>query len=581
MQPSTYPMDTGSMTVPRQLNPADLYNCTGTSTTYTPSDSWGDPGDYATGHRCNPYISLTTRMRWLGEPYWRQCGFDNRALRAWDPPSVLSPWTGAIGPASAEAGTTASSIVLASTTSAVLVATPVVQDPSPVVASSSSSRQAIAVASPVSSNTEIIALQQTSSSASSALAGVTPPASLTTATTFAVSSAVVSSPSPKDPVPTPSLSSTIQVVDSSQPITYLGVTLANSGGVATISSLGAVASYGSQGVVIQYPSGSVSTIAVQAPATSASVSSTMLGSGSAGGNSIVGVANSRAGASSSSTLIPGANPGAVIASIIGVMNGGSTTLLPVSNVVVVGSSTFTENSQSQLVIGTKTMSNGVVATINSQVISQTSRTAVVVNGNTRSSNAGGGPTTILPVSNKVVIGSSTFTENSQGQLVIGTQTLSSGVAATVNGQLVSQSSSGAAVVVNGNSNVASASTTSLVVSATVVIGKSTFTENSKSQLVIGSKTLSDGVAVTVDGEVISQSSGALIVMVPGTAIAGASTSSGGSKTAVVTGSTGTLNFDGPPTSSGVAAVNKSGVTEKRIGLWWILIGVVSGLVMIY
>ena len=415
MIPHVYPEQPGSMTIPRQLTPADLYNCTSTSYTYTPSDTWGDPGPYATGHRCNPYISISTRVRWLGEPYWRSCGVDNVASRAWDPPTALKMTTPLAPFSNVNPATTTVPTAVPDTTP--------VPDPSPVSAADppqqtvsvdttiqnnapsatnndspspvATTTQPTTLADPTAQNTNdppspvVDPPKQTTTIASTAQENVpsqatnnnpTPhqkdPAENPNPATPTVGGSVATQSNTLNPIPGttntatiqkqgqgagdpsatnsaaipiipnagPAPSSTIQIADPKQPITYLGATLAFSSPLATISSLNAVLSYGSEGIVIQYPGGAISTIAVQAPSTS--FSSSVSGTGKAGSSGTVGV-------TSSSTNVGGGGAAATIASVInGIINGSPALSTAVTNTV----------SGSKTVVGVGSGNSGVIVT---------------------------------------------------------------------------------------------------------------------------------------------------------------------------------------------------------------------------
>lgn len=160
-----------------------------------------------------------------------------------------------------------------------------------------------------------------------------------------------------------------------------------------------------------------------------------------------------------------------------------------------------------VVIGTQTITPGQTITINGVPVVVPIPTPgdnsprIVVNGNT------------IPVPNNtpsdapvLAVGPNTITANSEGQFVVGTQTLKpGGPAITIGGNTLSLASSGGIAVVNGVTrtlqnapNTTPAPVITLggrVISATV--------SNGHTQLVIGTQTLAPGIAFIVDGTTYS------------------------------------------------------------------------------
>ncbi|KAF2829869.1 hypothetical protein CC86DRAFT_367787 [Ophiobolus disseminans] len=204
--------------------------------------------------------------------------------------------------------------------------------------------------------------------------------------------------------------------------------------------------------------------------------------------------------------------------------------------VVIGDSTYTVNparqtSQSDrpseqyqappaIIIGTQILTPGQSTTINGVPVIVPLPTPgdggprIVVNGNTINI-----PTYSSPTGPPIMtIGSNTITANSEGQFLVGTQTLKPGGSAiTMAGSTLSLASNGGILVVNGvtrtlqNAPIMTPAPVitvgGRVVSATVI--------GSNTQFVVGTQTLVPGNAITVDGVTYSLPSGGGKIVVNG------------------------------------------------------------------
>ncbi|KAF4619038.1 hypothetical protein G7Y89_g14807 [Cudoniella acicularis] len=170
--------------------------------------------------------------------------------------------------------------------------------------------------------------------------------------------------------------------------------------------------------------------------------------------------------------------------------------------LIVGSSTYTANSASAFVIGSQTLAPGSQITAQGKTLSLApSGSTVIVNGTPQTLQQ---PTKTTPP--YLVIGTSTYTPNSASAFVIGTQTLAPGSIITASGTTLSLALTGSKVVINGETSTLRpppSLTTTALSAPYVTIDSSTYTLNSKSDLVIASQTLLPGSAITVSGTTIS------------------------------------------------------------------------------
>ncbi|KAL5321204.1 hypothetical protein ACEPPN_012016 [Leptodophora sp. 'Broadleaf-Isolate-01'] len=180
---------------------------------------------------------------------------------------------------------------------------------------------------------------------------------------------------------------------------------------------------------------------------------------------------------------------------------------PAPAVVVVDGTSITGNTESGFVIGTQTLFPGSAITASGQVITLPSPITTQTPAPTQTPS----PETI-PV---ILIGSSTFTQNSASAFIIGSQTLSPGSAVTISGQVISLSPTGNAVIVNGATATRNPTTFSTEIQAPIT------------SLVVAGQTLTAGGRVTVGGDVLSLAGGAITVI-------GTVTVGGGEVTATAT-----------------------------------------------
>ena len=176
-------------------------------------------------------------------------------------------------------------------------------------------------------------------------------------------------------------------------------------------------------------------------------------------------------------------------------------------VVVVDGTSITGNTASGFIVGTQTLYPGSAITASGQVITLPSPNPTPAPTPTQNQ----GPETV-PV---ILIGSSTFTQNSASAFIIGSQTLSPGSAVTISGQVISLSPTGNAVIVNGATATRNPTTFSTEIQAPVT------------SLVVVGQTLTAGGRVTVGGDVLSLAGGAITVI-------GTVTVGGGEATATAT-----------------------------------------------
>jgi hypothetical protein len=116
----------------------------------------------------------------------------------------------------------------------------------------------------------------------------------------------------------------------------------------------------------------------------------------------------------------------------------------------------------------------------------------------------------------IIIGTSTITENSNSQLIIGTETLTPGGVITYDGESISLSPSDGVVIVNPALQTTFITSTGIPVSAIT-------------SLVLGGQTLTNGGIVTVGGDILSLAASGTQIMIIGTVTVG------GVSTATATG----------------------------------------------
>ena len=175
-----------------------------------------------------------------------------------------------------------------------------------------------------------------------------------------------------------------------------------------------------------------------------------------------------------------------------------TTLVPV---ITVQGIPLTANSASAYVAGLQTLKPGGPAiTISGAVISLApSATALVVAGTTIPI-----PRLTSPLDSQLTVGPSAYTVNSASGFVIGSQTLTPGDQVPVSGTVYSIPPGSTAVTVTGSIIPVPLKASALVTpSNAFMFGSSVYTENSASNFIIGSQTLTPGGKITVSGTIIS------------------------------------------------------------------------------
>jgi hypothetical protein len=169
--------------------------------------------------------------------------------------------------------------------------------------------------------------------------------------------------------------------------------------------------------------------------------------------------------------------------------------------ILLGTQVVSQDSLSDFIIGSQTLVPGSAITVGGQQVSlASSGNALIVNAASQTQTPSAPPAV-------VVIGGSTITANSASAFVIGSQTLTPGGAITASGQLIT-------LPLSDPPQTSSPTPTSMPV---VAIGSSTFTENSLSDFVIGTQTLTPGGAINVDGQMVSLSPTGNAVIVNGAA----------------------------------------------------------------
>jgi hypothetical protein len=151
------------------------------------------------------------------------------------------------------------------------------------------------------------------------------------------------------------------------------------------------------------------------------------------------------GGASPTTFVLPATGSAVI--INGATQGIQTSNVPVVNtpaaIFTVGGTTITANSASNFVIGSATLTpGGTIAVSGTTYALPSSGGAVIVNGATQTLITPT-PTATTPI---LVVGSITYTANSGGGFVIGSQTLTSGGVVTASGVVLSLATGGSTLV---------------------------------------------------------------------------------------------------------------------------------------
>lgn len=159
--------------------------------------------------------------------------------------------------------------------------------------------------------------------------------------------------------------------------------------------------------------------------------------------------------------------------------------------LTIGNQIVTANSLGQYIVGSRTLTAGGAFSISGTPISLAPNTAYAIVGSSTYNLAVIG----LPA---LTLGSQTISPNSQGQYMIGSQTLNPGGRITASGTLISLAANTAYVVVGS-------STQDLAVTSppALTLTGQTITPDAQGRYTIGSQVLTPGGAITVSGTRIS------------------------------------------------------------------------------
>lgn len=216
------------------------------------------------------------------------------------------------------------------------------------------------------------------------------------------------------------------------------------------------------------------------------------------------------------TLKPGGPPitvggvdYALAPSAEGLISGGSTITLSSPqpqppNLLTIGETVYTEDSNSNFVVGSQTLvPGGSPITINQtpySLISAPSGIALIIGFKT---------SYLSPMTTKAAlinIGGSVYAANAASEFIVGSQTLvPGGNAITINHTPYSlfMGPSGEALVIGSSTSFLGPTTTAFHTPAVITIGSALYTANANSEFIIGTQTLSPGHAITVSGTRIS------------------------------------------------------------------------------
>lgn len=175
--------------------------------------------------------------------------------------------------------------------------------------------------------------------------------------------------------------------------------------------------------------------------------------------------------------------------------------------LTVGDQIITADAENRYTIGSQTLSRGGIITASGIPIS-------LAQGGTKA--IVGGTTQILepaipqatPIAPVITIGTQIVTANTQGQYVVGSQTLIPGGAISVSGVPVSLASGGAYAVVGSNTE-----TLGIATPPALTVGSQVLTVNSMGQYTADGQTLSPGGQITISGTTVSLASGGAYAVV--------------------------------------------------------------------
>jgi len=173
-------------------------------------------------------------------------------------------------------------------------------------------------------------------------------------------------------------------------------------------------------------------------------------------------------------------------------------------VVTIGSSTYTVDTASRLIVEGQTLTPGEAITIYSNTISYlTGGSNVVVGTNTQKLSA----TRINNAQDsRITFAGSTYTVGSSSRLVIQGQTLTPGGTMTIQGTPVNYRSDGNEVIIGTSTQRIATTAAQTAQDSVLTFAGSTYTEQS-SAFIIDGQTLSNGGAITIQGTTINYRSG--------------------------------------------------------------------------
>ena len=297
-----------------------------------------------------------------------------------------------------------------------------------------------------------------------------------------------------------------QFVVGTQTLSAGGSAIVLSGTTLSVATSGTALVVNGQTTAIAAPSdngGSSSgaiTAGGQTLSFTASDGAVVVGSQTLTPGAVAAVSGQRLSVASNGVVVANGSP---VATVAGIAHGGSN-----SGTITAGGQTLSyAASNGAIFVGSQTLTPGSVATIAGQQVSLGSNGVLDVNGSPVATAPAAGTTPAPAVgssSGVLIAGGQTlsYSQLSNGGLVIGSTTLSPGSAATIDGQVVSVNPEG---VVDVNGSPAATGPTGGSPSGVLTVGGQTvsYTELSQGNLVVGSSTLTPGSLVTINGQVVS------------------------------------------------------------------------------
>ena len=172
--------------------------------------------------------------------------------------------------------------------------------------------------------------------------------------------------------------------------------------------------------------------------------------------------------------------------------------VPAANAVLVtiGDSTYTANSNTQIIIDGQTLTPGGQIVAGGTTISLSPGASVAVVGSTTQTLEHIVPS---PLVESLIFGGSTYTPNSASQFVIGGQTLAPNEQITVSGTPISLASGASLAVIAGSTQVLGSAQATPLGLPVLTLDGSTITADSASHLVIDGQTLTPGGSINLHG----------------------------------------------------------------------------------